>query len=82
MSSAVDDNGYDRVDSLIRRLGASEPSDDLAALGGELGLAWLELFERDGDDDAFRAGVGCLRRTAAESSMEKTGITWRKDFGK
>jgi hypothetical protein len=23
-----------------------------------------------------------LRRTAAESAMEKTGVVWRKEFGK
>ena len=47
----------ERIDELISRIATADPHDDMAALGGELGLAWLELYERDGDSDALAAGL-------------------------
>jgi hypothetical protein len=48
-----------RIDELTRRLIAPEAG-DLPALTAQLGLAWLEVYETDGDDDALAAGLSCL----------------------
>jgi hypothetical protein len=71
----------DRIDEIIARLAASSPGDDVSALGGELGLAWLELYERDGDEDALRAGVGCLRRTIASVTDHPDRSRWFLGLG-
>jgi hypothetical protein len=71
----------DRIDELIHRLAQPWPADDAAELGGELGLAWLELYERDGDEDALRAGVGCLRRTIAGALEHPSRSRWFLGLG-
>ncbi len=71
----------DRIDALIARLAAASPVDDRVALAGELGLAWLELYEQDGDEDALRAGADCLRRTVAAAPDHPDRARWALGLG-
>jgi hypothetical protein len=49
-----------RIDELTRMLIAPEAG-DLPALTAQLGLAWLDVYETEGDEDALTAGLSCLR---------------------
>jgi hypothetical protein len=49
-----------RIDDLTRMLIAPDAG-DVPALTAQLGLAWLEVYETEGDDDALAAGLDCLR---------------------
>jgi hypothetical protein len=49
-----------RIDELTRML-IAPGAGDVPALTAQLGLAWLEVYESEGDDDALAAGLSCLR---------------------
>lgn len=49
-----------RIDELTRMM-ITPDSGDLPALTAQLGLAWLEVYESEGDDGALAAGLSCLR---------------------
>ena len=70
-----------RIDELVSLLATSSETADTHALAGELGLAWLELYERDGDEDALRASVGCLRRTIASATDHPHRTRWFLHLG-
>ena len=70
------DGPLECIDELVSRIASSSDPADTAALGGRLGLAWLELYERDGDEDALRAGVRCLRQTIAGAPDHPDRIRW------
>lgn len=71
----------ERIDELISRIATASPSDDAAALSGELGLARLELYERDGDGEALLAGLRCLLQTIASVADHPDRTRWHFGIG-
>jgi hypothetical protein len=69
------------IDDLTSKIALSSDPDDKLALGGRLGLAWLELYERDGDEGASRSGVRCLRRTIASGPDHPDRTRWFLGLG-
>ena len=71
----------DRIDDLIQRLADPSPADDPVTLSAELGIAWLELYERDGEDDALQSGLDCLRHTLGQAPDHPERNRWVHGIG-
>lgn len=70
-----------RVGELIRIL-ADPPADaDLLALRAELGLGWLAIYERDGDEAAHAAGLACLHAAVAQAPTHPLWGRWVRWLG-
>jgi hypothetical protein len=69
-----------RIDELTRMLIAPEGG-DLPALTAELGLAWLEVYETEGDEDALVAGMSCLRHCIDTAPEHADRARWTRWLG-
>src|SRR5689334_9920511 len=69
------------IDGLMSALASSSDPQERLALGGRLGFAWLELYEREGDEDASRYGMGWLRRTVASGPDHPDRHRWLLGLG-
>lgn len=76
LPSAFEPDPHERIDHLVRLLADPSDGDDVPALSGQLGLAWLEIYERDGDHDALMAGLACLRSTIAAAPTHADRARW------
>jgi hypothetical protein len=65
-----------RIDQLVQLLASPPEGIDVAAHAGLLGLAWLELYERDGDEEALSAGLACLRETISTDRDHPDRTRW------
>jgi hypothetical protein len=65
VTTQPEDETVESIDRLMSMLASSSDPEERLALGGRLGFAWLELYEREGDEDAWVYGVGWLRRSIA-----------------
>jgi hypothetical protein len=75
------DELLESIDELMSKIASSSDPADKLALGGRLGLAWLELYERDGDEDASRAGVRHLRQSIANGPDHPDRTRWFLGLG-
>lgn len=69
------------IDELTYRMASSADLAERLALGGRLGLAWLERYEREGDEDAFRTGLGHLRGSVAGGPAHPARVRWFLGLG-
>lgn len=69
------------IDELFTRLAFSSDPAETLVLEGRLGLACLERYERKGDEDDFRSGVGYLRHCIASAPEHPLRTAWFLDLG-
>lgn len=69
------------INELTYRMVHSSDAAERSVLGGRLGLAWLERYERLGDEEAFDQGVDLLRRSLANAPEHPDRTRWFLGLG-
>ena len=69
------------IDELTYRMVHSPHATERLVLGGRLGLAWLERYERDGDEEAFDRGINLLRASIAGAPEHPDRTKWFLGLG-
>ena len=69
------------IDELTYQMMHSLDEAERLVLGGRLGLAWLERYEREGDEDAFARGVDLLRGSIASAPEHPDRTRWFLGLG-
>ena len=69
------------IDDLTYQMVHSPDATERLELGGRLGLAWLERYEREGDEGAFDRGVDLLRGSIACAPGHPHRMRWFLGLG-
>jgi hypothetical protein len=69
------------IDELTYRMVHSPDVIERLVIGGRLGLAWLERYEREGDEEAFGRGVDLLRSSIAGAPGHPDRTRWFLGLG-